>query len=81
MRKTLAFIAAAGLLAMISSGADARGPGGGGGPGASGFAPGHMTPVAGSPGASGNAPGHLMQRHGRVRGASAYAPGHRFKHR
>lgn len=77
MRKALSFIAVAGLLATISSAADARGPG------ASGFAPGQSFrshgAIAGHPGASGYAPGHLKKA-GSVRRASAYAPGHRFKH-
>jgi hypothetical protein len=84
MTKILSLAAAVGLLIAAASTADARG---GGGFGASGFAPGQSFrahgSVAGSPGASGYAPGRLMRAHGSVRGhpgASGYAPGHRFVH-
>lgn len=83
MNKILSLAAIAGLLVAISSTADARGPGGGS-PGASGFSPGQSFrsggAIAGHPGASGYAPGHLKKADS-FRGASAYAPGRRFKHR
>lgn len=93
--KVLALIAAAGLVAVISSTAEARGgPGGGGGHGGFGGSPGYGAsqnapgqefrtsgPINGYPGASGYAPGHQFTKHKHNRrGASTYAPGYYVRH-
>ncbi len=84
MTRILSLAAVAGLIVAMSSTADARGPGGGGGHGASGFAPGQSFrqngPIGGYSGASGYAPGRMKQS-GDYRGARAYAPGRKFKNR
>jgi hypothetical protein len=81
MKKILSLAAMVTMLAVASSAADAKGPGGIGG-GASSFSPGQSFrangPVSGTHGASGYAPGHQMKSKGPgngYAGASGYAPG------
>jgi hypothetical protein len=85
MKKILSLAAMVTMLAVASSAADAKGPGGVGG-GASSFSPGQSFrnngPVTGTNAASGYAPGHQMQTNGPVNGspgAAGYAPG-KLKH-
>lgn len=89
--RLLSFVAAMGLVVLISSAANARGggPGVGGGfggspgYGASSYSPGQQFrsggAITGYPGASGYAPGHRFKRH-TAHGASTYAPGYRMRH-
>jgi hypothetical protein len=84
MWKIVALVAIAGLVVVISSPVDARGPGGS--HGASALSPGQQFrqngPVTGYAGASGYAPGRLYRQSGAVigyTGASGYAPGRKYK--
>jgi len=80
MIKFLTMPALVTLLIVANSAAFARGMG------ASSFAPGHETRVAGTHGASAKAPGRLFLSTGRHSlpghpGASGFAPGHQFHRR
>jgi hypothetical protein len=72
MNKIFSFAAMATMLAVISSAADAKGPGGLGGGGASSFSPGHSF---GSSGSSFGQPAPVTSGNG----ASGYAPGQRLR--
>jgi hypothetical protein len=72
MNKIFSLIAMAMMLAVISSAAEAKGPGALGGGGASSYSPGHSV---GSPGTSFGQTGPAPS----ANGASTYAPGQRAR--
>jgi hypothetical protein len=85
MKKILSLAAMVTMLAIASSVADAKGPGGSPGGAASSFSPGQQyraadkQPTGGTPGASGYSPGQVFIGNGGPTtgspGASIYAPG------